>query len=115
MVINIGSVAIIETGIRLSLPRGTYFKLFTRSSYAILGMEVVGGVIDPGYKGTLKVCIRSDIEKREIRVGDKIAQGVVSPFDSTQAVLVAHLSERGCSARGSKGFGSSDSLDRQNN
>lgn len=77
-----GRTAVIDTGIRLSMPvyhpsRRTvpFLKIEGRSGLASKGIFPVGGIIDPSYTGNIKVCLfNSSPETYEISKLDRIAQ-----------------------------------------
>ncbi len=71
-----------------------------------LGLSVLGGVIDPGYTGELKVVvINTDSDKvMLLNAGDKIAQLVVMPFMAFSDVEEGIVDRN--TGRGDGGFGS---------
>jgi len=86
-----------------------YMKIEGRSGNALKkGFAPLGGVIDQGYRGEIKVIILNNSWfPRFVKVGDKIAQGIVyliPKFD------VAFESEE---ERGTDGFGSSDKKEKK--
>ena len=97
---------VVHTGISLDLPIGSFAKIFDRSGNAAKkGFAVLGGVIDNGYTGEIKVIIHN-ISKNpvKIRKGDRIAQFVLfkqfySEIQETDVILEKD--------RNDKGFGSS--------
>jgi dUTP pyrophosphatase len=96
----------IETGVYVAIPEQCVGIIRDRSSMALKHVVVQGGVIDPSYRGELIVLLRNlGRVPFEIRIGDKIAQMVVSPCITT-AVKVRSLSDLGDTMRGDKGFGS---------
>ena len=95
---------LISIGIKASLPAGYYGQIFCRSSLAIKGCSIEGGVIDQDYRGEIKVLLRT---RRDLKFhkGDKIAQMVVLPYWSGKPIQInTKLDE---TRRGEKGFGSS--------
>ena len=46
----------VHTGLCLKIPEGTYGRIVERSSIALKGMTVGGGVIDYGYSGEVYIC-----------------------------------------------------------
>jgi len=66
---------IVETGIAIGLPEGTYGRLATRSGMASkMGIAVGGGVIDGDYNGEVKVILRNHGEADCVfKAGDRIA------------------------------------------
>lgn len=98
--IYVGGQAVIRTGISVELPDGYAGFIWPRSGMATKHMiNVHAGLIDPGYKGEIKVALINHGDRPvEIRKGDKIAQMVVSPFVQSIAADIE---------RGAMGFGSS--------
>lgn len=68
----------IETGITLSIPNGYVFIIKPKSSHAFnYGIDVLAGIIDSDYKGTIKVILINHGSKTfNITKGMKIAQGL---------------------------------------
>lgn len=95
----------VRTGIAVEDTTGCGFLVKDRSSMAGLGVFIHGGVIDPGYRGEIKVNLTTALGFYRIHAGDKIAQ-MVPVWSRTAAVsIVDKLNDN--SSRGSKGFGSS--------
>lgn len=94
----------ISTGISSEIPKNFFVSIRDRSSMAAKGMHILGGVIDAGYRGEWKVVmINLTKEYYEIKIGDKIAQGIMQ--DSTQPVI-KQVKILTATKRGDKGFGS---------
>ena len=78
-----------------------------RSSVALSGLYVVGGVIDSGYRGEIVVLLRtSGSTLIDIKAGQKIAQMIPLPVltsDEIEEVNELPLSERGTDGFGSTG------------
>lgn len=103
-VIESGTCSLVPIGIALVLPENTYGRIACRSSLAVKGLSVEGGVIDSDYRGELKVLLRNHASSDfEIGVGDRIAQLIVEKIATPDVIVVDELEE---SARGSGGFGS---------
>lgn len=77
-----------------------------RSSMADRGFLTLGGVIDAGYRGELKIMMTNVASGGHIKAGDKIAQMIPTQVLTGEIRVVDKLDE---SARGEKGFGSSGS------
>jgi dUTP pyrophosphatase len=104
--INPSTIAKIPTGLSTSLPTGMYIRIADRSSKALQGMTVKGGVIDSDYRGEIMVLLRNDTYKPiTINTGDKIAQFIferaATPFLRITNTLPHSLRNKG-------GFGSTD-------
>ncbi len=75
LVVKAGFTERVPIGLRITLPRGTYGRIASRSCLALIGIEVVGGVIDPDYEGEVSVILKNHgTEDFEISRGDRIAQ-----------------------------------------
>lgn len=92
---------LLPIGIKMSIPYNHYGQILCRSSLAIKGCSIEGGVIDQDYRGEIKVLLRT-IQKLSFQKGDKIAQIVIIPYWSGTPVI-EKLNE---TRRGEKGFGS---------
>ena len=97
----------VETGIAIGLPEGTYGRIAARSGMASkIGIAVGGGVIDADYTGEVKVILRNHGEADCVfNAGDRIAQLIVEKVANADAMEVDDL---GITERGKMGFGSSD-------
>jgi len=97
----------VEKGIAIGLPEGTYGRLAARSGIpSKMGIAVGGGVIDADYTGEIKVILRNHGEANCLyKAGDRIAQRIVEKIANTDAMEVDDL---GVTERGKIGFGSSD-------
>lgn len=96
-----------RTGLAFALPPGTVGLVWDRSGLAFTnGVTTLGGLIDPGYRGELKICLlNTGREPYEVHAGDRIAQYVILRADRIVFEEVAELpsSQRGTSAFGSSG------------
>ncbi|QHF16180.1 polyprotein [Camellia lemon glow virus] len=96
-----------STGIAFQIPSGFYGQILSRSSLALKGIDVVGGVIDSDYRGEILVILANNGRKNyTIKAGDRIAQIIFIPcanldFEETEALANTE--------RGSQGFGSTNS------
>ena len=101
-----GQRRIINTGISVAIPVGWYLQIMSRSSLASESIDARAGVIDCTYRGDIGVMLHndSDMTEREIKPGNKIAQGVFLMVPEVSWEEVDTLDE---TARGSGGFGSS--------
>ena len=95
----------VETGIAVRIPDGHVGFLKTRSSMAVQGIDVQGGVIDSDYTGEIKVILSnaSSTNVYHVKAHQRIAQLVVLPI-FTQSV--ARLTCLSVTKRGNGGFGS---------
>ena len=95
----------IPLGIRIQLPPNTFGSIRCRSSLAVKGISVEGGVIDEDYRGEIAVLLRVHDETLLVPAGHAIAQLIIQPYLAptvtvAESLLVTH--------RGTGGFGSTD-------
>ncbi|QKE44500.1 putative deoxyuridine 5'-triphosphate nucleotidohydrolase [Yalta virus] len=99
---------LISLNMKLALPKGTVMFLKTRSSFAKIGINVTGGVIDSDYRGNISVCIlNSSNEDFKVDNNMKVCQGVLLKYETMIFKPVDTFSEE--TERGEKGFGSTGS------
>lgn len=104
LVITNNDCRIIKCGYAFEIPINLVGLIKDRSSLAKNGIYVSGGVIDPDYRGEVKVMLRNESSfDREIKVGDRIAQIVFLFAYCEDLMQVDGLSE---TERGDGGFGS---------
>ena len=99
-----GSTAAVATGIALEFPTTHGALVEDRSGLAVRGVTTLAGVIDPGYRGEIRVVMTNlGTEPVEIKAGDRIAQlRIVQRIEASFEVV----EELGDAARGERGFGS---------
>jgi dUTP pyrophosphatase len=96
----------VDTGIAVAIPAGHVGYIKPRSGLALRhGIDVLGGVIDSGYRGELKVILHNTDPEHsfDINPGDRIAQLVIQPVTHVWIVPVDALP---AAERGTNGFGS---------
>lgn len=94
-----------RTGIATELPPGWWAQILCRSSLAARGLAVLGGCIDPGYRGEWVVNLWVPPgHGLQINPGDRIAQFVLH---RVPRVVLEESSDLAPSGRGVKAFGSS--------
>lgn len=97
----------VPLGIAVELPKGTCLILCARSSLGTKSMLRVSnaiGVIDSDYRGEINVVIDNiGLRDAELKQGERICQGIITPIIQEQFDIVDELSE---TVRGSGGFGS---------
>lgn len=101
-----GTRSMIDTGVAVAIPEGYVGYIKPRSGLAWKqGIQVLGGVIDAGYRGEVRVILHNTDANRNFNVdpGDRIAQLVVQPVASLDFREVEELPS---SERGQGGFGS---------
>lgn len=101
-----GQRQLFPTGIALAIPEGYVGLIKPRSGLARKkGIDVLGGVIDAGYRGDVGVIlINTDSEPQVIAEGERIAQILFQPVMEVELLEVERI---GGSERGTGGFGSS--------
>ena len=100
-----GETVAIPTGIAIGLPPGYGALVEDRSGMALRGLTTLAGVIDPGYRGEIKVVLTnlSSLVHTIFR-GDRIAQLRIVQKIEADFELVELLDE---TPRNTGGFGSS--------
>lgn len=107
VVLAAGARALIQTGLRMAIPKGFEVQIRPRSGLALkhgITLANTPGTIDSDYRGSLGVIlINLGSEPFTINHGDRIAQMVVAPVVQATFAEVSALSD---TARGEGGFGS---------
>lgn len=109
VVINPTDNMILETGLKMEIPKGYMLEIKNKSGIASKRNLVVGAcVIDSGYDGEIMIDMHNiGREAKWIREGDKIAQAVLIPIEYPELEVVEDetlLNNE--STRGVGGFGS---------
>lgn len=100
-----GDVRTIATGIAMEFPSEYGGIIADRSGLAMRGLTTFAGVIDPGYRGEIRVVVSYfGKEPLSIKVGDRIAQIRIVRRIEANFVEAEEITETERSARG---FGSS--------
>ena len=91
--VRAGDQGLVETGIVIGLPEGTYRRLAARSGMASkMGIAVGGGVIDADYTGEVKVILRNHGKVDCLyKAGDRIVQLIIEKIESADAMEVDDL------------------------
>jgi dUTP pyrophosphatase len=99
---------LVGTGVAVALPEGVAGLVTPRSGLAIehgLTLLNAPGLIDPNYRGEVKVILHNTSERRyTVEIGDRIAQLLLVPYWAPELEVVETLP---ASERGAGGFGSS--------
>jgi len=105
LMINPGEKKLVSTGISMAIPPNFVGLIWDKSGIAANhGIKSMGGVIDTGYRGEIKVVLHNLSDKQfEIKKGMKIAQMLIQPVEQPYLIEVDELDE---SDRGTGGFGS---------
>ena len=94
----------INTGVKIAIPKNFYGRIASRSSMAMKGIDVCAGVIDSDYRGEIKVLLyNTKDEPFEVNLGDRIAQIIFTRVEYFNFQVVSDLAN---SQRGEGGFGS---------
>ena len=96
----------IATGISMQIPDGYVGLIWDKSGISHNGgIKTLGGVIDSGYRGEIKVGVINLSDKDFIfGAGDKVAQMIIQKKETCDIIEVSELDS---SHREDKGFGSS--------
>lgn len=105
-----GESFLFRTGFKQSIDPDYVCLLWDRSGMSVKkGMHKCAGVIDPDYVGEWFVCLTNHSDSPQtIHAGDKIVQGIYQLRVKAEFPLTDSLKD---TARGSGGFGSTDSVD----
>jgi dUTP pyrophosphatase len=99
-----GETVAIPTGIALGLPAGFGALVEDRSGMALRGLTTLAGVIDPGYRGEIKVVLTNLADVAQtVFPGDRIAQLRVVQRLEAEFEEVESLDD---TVRSIRGFGS---------
>ena len=98
------NIKLIDTGISIKVPEGTYGRIAPRSSVSKRGILINAGVIDRDYRGPVKIMIHNlSNNVYVINKNDRIAQLILEQIKTPEVELVENLDE---TIRGEGGFGS---------
>jgi len=107
MVIVPSATVLVPTGVAMEFPPTHGALVEDRSGLAVKGITTLAGVIDPGYRGEIRVVVTNlSAAAVEVKPGDRIAQLRIVRRIEAEFVEVAELGE---AARGAGGFGSTGS------
>lgn len=103
-----GDRALISTGLKMAIPDGYYGRVAPRSGLALKkGIVVLGGVVDPDYRGEVFVLLlNTGSERFTIDHGDRIAQLILERVTTPPIARVYSVDDLGDTDRGAGGFGS---------
>jgi dUTP pyrophosphatase len=94
----------IPTGVGMAIPEGHFGLVLGRSGLATRGLCMLGGVIDPDFRGAMQaIVVLLRLWPMVVRPGDRIAQIVFLPYE--RATLSLHLPMTS-TIRGANGLGS---------
>jgi dUTP pyrophosphatase len=99
-----GATVAVATGVAMEFPSSHGALVEDRSGLAVRGVTTLAGVIDPGYRGEIKVVMTNlSAAAVEIKPGDRIAQLRIVRRIEARFEEVSELAE---AWRGANGFGS---------
>jgi len=103
---------VVQTGISITPPRGTYGRIAPRSGMAVKHQITVNaGVIDADYTGEIKVVlVNMGNQDYQVKNGDRIAQLITEKIIESDCDEVHTLKETN---RGQQGFGSTETSKTQ--
>ncbi|KAG6532210.1 hypothetical protein ZIOFF_006049 [Zingiber officinale] len=106
-IIRAGKMAVLETGICLQLPNGTYGRIAPQSSASLREIIIGAGVVDPDYQGEIKI-IAFNLSNTNIHLAehDKVAQIVIEVIQTPEVQQVYEF--KIVTQRGLQGFGSTE-------
>ncbi len=105
--LDAGATVAVATGVAMEFPSSHGALVEDRSGLAVRGVTTLAGVIDPGYRGEIRVVMTNlSAGAVEIKAGDRIAQLRIVRRIEAEFEEVSELVD---ATRGAKGFGSTGS------
>lgn len=101
-----GGMALVPTGISIAIPTGTYARIAPRSGLTVkYSLDVGAGVIDPDYRGEIKVVLfnHDTIRAYSVKKGERIAQIILERIETPDVIECDDLD---LTERHDRGFGS---------
>jgi dUTP pyrophosphatase len=110
-IIEVGKPKVIDTGVKIEVPRGFVLMLFSRSGHGFKNSVRLGnsvGILDSDYRGNVAFLLAKDPNDNdhhflEVFKGDRIGQGIILPYPSVRFEVAETLSP---TKRGEGGMGS---------
>jgi dUTP pyrophosphatase len=100
-----GEWRLVNTGIGITVPPGTYGRIAPRSGMSMKGIVVNAGVVDRSYTGLVKVLLHNlSHQPFAVAKGDRVAQLVLERIAADAELVEVTTLEQ--SERGDGGFGS---------
>ena len=97
----------VPTGVAIEIPEGHVGLVWDKSSISFnMGLKIMGGVIDSGYRGEIIMCLINTSDKEVIiEKGRKIAQMIIQKFEHCEILEVSEVTDsaRGQGREGSTG------------
>jgi len=104
VIVQPGATVAVPTGIAIEFPSTHGALVEDRSGLALKGLTTLAGVIDPGYRGEIRIVVTNlGATAFEVKTGDRIAQLRIVQRIEAEFEEVAELGE---ARRGAGGFGS---------
>ncbi|OGY55807.1 MAG: deoxyuridine 5'-triphosphate nucleotidohydrolase [Candidatus Buchananbacteria bacterium RIFCSPLOWO2_01_FULL_40_23b] len=105
MVITAGTRGLVPTGIAMAIPAGYVGLIWDKSGVALkFGLKVMGGVIDSGYRGEIKVIVHNlSSADYVVKAGEKVAQMLIQ---QVMQMPITEVEDLDSTTRGEGGFGS---------
>jgi dUTP pyrophosphatase len=104
IIVQPGATVAVPTGIAIEFPSTHGALVEDRSGLALKGLTTLAGVIDPGYRGEIRIVVTNlGATAFEIKAGDRIAQLRIVQRIEAEFEEVTELGE---ARRGAGGFGS---------
>lgn len=103
--VGAGDRTVVPTGIAMEIPDGYVGLIWDKSGLSNNhGLKTLGGVIDAGYRGEIKVgLVNTSHEDYVVHAGEKVAQMLIQKVEHGAIEEVSELSD---TSRGEGGFGS---------
>ncbi len=107
MTIKAGERGLVPTGIAMAIPSGYVGLIWDKSGMALkFGLKVMGGVIDSGYRGEIKIIVHNlSSADYTVKAGEKVAQMLIQQVVQMPLVEIDSLDD---TSRGVGGFGSTE-------
>jgi dUTP pyrophosphatase len=107
VVFGVGKQERVHTGVAIEIPEGCVGLIWDKSSVSFnMGLKIMGGVIDAGFRGELVMSLFNTSDKEIVlEKGHKIAQMIIQKFEHCDILEVEEVSEtvRGGGREGSTG------------
>jgi len=114
IVVEVGKVSIIPTGLYFEIPKGYELQVRPRSGLAAkFNITVLNtpGTVDSNYRGEVKIILINLGETDfQIENGDRVAQGVITPVLTPEWSQMVKVNKLSSTDRGEGGFGSTGKI-----
>lgn len=98
-------MSLVDTGIAVAIPKGYYGRVAEKSGLALKGIGIGAGVIDSGFRDSLKIVVRNfNNHHFSFSAGQKVAQLIITKISDLDFEEVDDLDD---TERNAGGFGSS--------